>query len=129
VIVPERGGALLDDDVVRASAGAVLHVPVARCGNLAQTLRDLRDHGYWVYGMAGEGRESVFTCRWADRSALVMGNETEGLRPATAKACDLLVRIPLCRDMDSLNVSVAAGVALFQAGNALGVFKEIRGDA
>lgn len=114
VIVPARGGALIDDDVLRASAGAVFHVPVVMCGNVAQTLRELRDAGFWSYGLDAAGDQRVFDVDWADRCALVMGNETKGLRPGVQKACDAAVRIPLAKGMESLNVSVAAGVALFQ---------------
>lgn len=115
VILPERGGALIDDDVLRASAGAVFHVPVAMCGNVAQALRDLRDAGFWTYGLDAAGEQNVFEANWADRCAIVMGNETKGLRPGVQKACDVIVRIPLAKGMESLNVSVAAGIALFQA--------------
>ena len=114
VVLPERGGALIDDDVLRASAGAVFHVPVATCGNVAQALRDLRDAGFWSYGLDASGEQSVFATNWADRCAIVVGNETKGMRPGVQKACDVMVRIPLAKGMDSLNVSVAAGVTLYQ---------------
>jgi 23S rRNA (guanosine2251-2'-O)-methyltransferase len=121
VIVPARGGALIDEDVLRASAGAVFHIPVVMCGNVSQALRDLRDAGFWTYGLDAAGEQSVFDVKWADRCAIVMGNETKGLRSGVQKACDVVVRIPLATGMESLNVSVAAGVALFQvaAGHGL----------
>lgn len=115
VLLPQRGGALVDDTVVRASAGAVFHVPLVSCGNLKNGLRTLKDAGFWVYGLAGEGDIDVFSVPWADRAALVMGNEAKGLRPSVLKQCDALVRIPLEGGLDSLNVAVAAGIALFQA--------------
>ncbi|NIA15833.1 MAG: 23S rRNA (guanosine(2251)-2'-O)-methyltransferase RlmB [Nitrospiraceae bacterium] len=114
VLVPARGGALLDDDVTRASAGALFHVPIVKCGNLPQALRKCRDAGFWVYGLAGEGEMDVFAVDWPDRVVLVMGNETEGLRHGVAKTCDSLVRIPLAKGLRSLNVAVAAGISLFQ---------------
>lgn len=120
VLVPARGGALLDDDVTRASAGALFHMPIVKCGNLPQALRKCRDAGFWIYGMAGEGEMDVFAVDWPDRVVLIMGNETEGLRHGVTKACDSLVRIPLAEELDSLNVAVAAGISLFQiaAGRA-----------
>lgn len=121
VVTPSRGGALLDDDVVRASAGAVFHVPVALCGNVAQALRELRDAGFWCYGLAADGEQSVFEINWADRTALVMGNETKGIRPGVKKACDVLARIPIASGMESLNVAVAAGIALYQVSLRHGV--------
>lgn len=114
LLVPARGGALLDDAVMRASTGSLLHLPVVRCNNIAQTLRQLREEGFWIYGLAGDGAEDVFHIQWPDRAVLVAGNESEGLRPGVRKACDVLARISLANDVESLNVSVATAVALFQ---------------
>ncbi len=121
VLVPARGAALLDESVVRASAGTVFRVPIVNCPNMARALHTLRDAGFWVYGLDGSGEETVFDLPWADRSVLVLGNETGGLRPGVRKACDALVRIPLAGGLDSLNVAVAGGVALFQAAARLGL--------
>jgi 23S rRNA (guanosine2251-2'-O)-methyltransferase len=121
VLLTVRGGALLDEGVLRSSAGTVFHVPIVLCGNLAQTLRTLKEAGFWVYAMDAAGGQSVFTVSWADRSALVMGNETEGLRPGIRKVADARITIPLARQTDSLNVAVAAGVALFQVAAHHGV--------
>lgn len=118
VLLPSRGGALLDESVVRASAGAVFHVPVVLCGNLAQAIRAVQDAGFWVYGLDAKGSENVFRVDWPARCAVVVGNESEGLRPVVAKACDVLVRIPLSGGLDSLNAAVAASVALFQVAAA-----------
>ncbi|MFA6241461.1 MAG: 23S rRNA (guanosine(2251)-2'-O)-methyltransferase RlmB [Candidatus Hydrogenedentales bacterium] len=121
VILPERGGALMDDEVVRASAGAVFHIPVAVCGNVSQTLSTLKDCGFWVYALDGSGESDVFKVDWADRTALVLGNETSGIRPGVLKAADVRVRIPLAGGLDSLNVAVASGIALFQASTRSGL--------
>ena len=113
VVLVSRGGALLDDDVVRASAGAIFRVPVVQCGNLSNAIVTLKDAGFWVYGLDAGGTDNLFQMRWPERCAFVLGNETEGIRPGLRKCCDALVRIPLANEMDSLNVAVAAGVALF----------------
>ena len=114
VLLPVRGGALMSEDVVRASAGAALRVPVVHCPNMARALRTLKDADFWVYGLDAAGDTDVFGLSWASRTVLVVGNETEGLRPVIRKRCDAMVRIPLASRLDSLNVSVAAGIALFQ---------------
>ncbi len=113
VVLVSRGGALLDDDVVRASAGAIFRVPVVQCGNLGTAIGTLKEAGFWVYGLDAAGSDNLFEMRWPERCAFVLGNETEGIRPGLRKNCDALVRIPLANEMDSLNVAVAAGVALF----------------
>jgi len=115
VVLPVRGGALLDDDVVRASAGTVFRVPVVACKNLAQTLRGIKDAGFWVYGLEAQGEGTVFDMDWPDRCVLVLGNESSGIRHGVRKACDAFVQIPLAHGVESLNVAVAAGVGLFQA--------------
>lgn len=114
VLAPARGGALVDDTVVRASAGTVSRVPLVACGNLPQTLRRLREAGFWVYGLDARGEQDVFQVDWPERVALVVGNETSGMRPGVAKACDAKVRIPLAGGVESLNAAVAASVVLFQ---------------
>lgn len=121
VILTARGGALMDDEVLRASAGAVFHVPIAIAGNAAQTIRNLKEHGFWTYALDPKARESVFTIQWADRCALVLGNETKGLRSTVHNACDASLRIPLAREFDSLNVAVAGAIALYQAAESHGL--------
>lgn len=114
VLLSARGGALLDDHVLRSSAGAAFHLAIVSCGNVAQSLRHLRDHGFWIYGLDAGGAESVFGLAWAARSALVVGNETSGIRHGVAKECDAMVRIPLAGGLESLNAAVAGSIALFQ---------------
>ncbi len=114
VLLPERGAALVDDTVLRASAGAAYHVPIVPCKNLGRALRALKDADFWVYGLDASADTDVFSIPWASRCALVLGNENQGLRQNTRKDCDMLAGIPLANGLDSLNVSVAAGIALFQ---------------
>lgn len=118
LIAPMRGGALLDDDVVRASAGLVMRLPMVACANLTQALRDLRAADFWSFSLEAGAPQSVFTKDWPARVVLVAGNETDGVRPVTRKACDDAVSIPLAAGVDSLNVAVATGIALFQVVHA-----------
>lgn len=119
ILVPTRGSALLDDEVVRSSAGTAFHLPVIQCANLSQTLRTLKDCGFWIYGLEAQGATSVFEADWPPRLVFVLGNETKGIRPGVRKNCDAFVGIPLAHGLDSLNVSIAAGIALFQAAHAI----------
>lgn len=114
VIITSRAGALVDDSLLRASAGAVLRLPVVVAGNLSQTLRKLKDEGFWVYGLDAAGEEDLFSVSWPERVALVVGNETSGMRAGVRKQCDALVSIPLENELDSLNAAMAAALALFQ---------------
>lgn len=118
VIVSDRASALLDDSVLRTSAGTVLRLPVCKQANLPTALRALKDHGFWVYGLSAGVSESVFEMQWPQRVVLVVGNETDGLRPGVEKVCDGFVGIPLQNGLDSLNAAVSASVALFQVSAA-----------
>lgn len=114
IMLTARKGALIDDSVVRASTGTVFNVPILMENNLANTLKKLKEAGFWVYGLDAAGTASVFDIDWPKRTALILGNETKGMRPNIVKQCDELVSIPLENNLDSLNVAVAAGIALFQ---------------
>jgi 23S rRNA (guanosine2251-2'-O)-methyltransferase len=114
VLLPARGSALLDDTVVRASAGALFHLAVMTTPNLAQALRKFKERDFWIFGLDAKGEENVFTFDWPDRTVLVVGNETKGISAGVRKECDALASIPLAGSLDSLNVAMAAGIALFQ---------------
>lgn len=100
--------------VRRASAGAADRVPFIAATNLARTLRALKDLGVWLVGLAGEGEQSFYAVDLKGPIALVIGSEGEGLRRLTREQCDYLARIPMRGAVDSLNVSVATGIALFE---------------
>jgi len=115
VIVPKDRAVGITPVVRRASAGAVDRVPLIEVTNLARALRDMKDAGVWLTGLAGEAEASLYDVDLKGKTALVMGGEGEGMRRLTREACDHLARIPMPGSMESLNVSVATGVALFEA--------------
>jgi 23S rRNA (guanosine2251-2'-O)-methyltransferase len=115
VVIPKDKSAPVNATVRKTSSGAADRVPIVRVTNLARTLRALRDLGVWVYGLAGEAEAPIYGIDLRGNVALVVGSEGEGLRRLTREHCDGLVRIPMPGEMESLNVSVAAGVCLFEA--------------
>lgn len=115
VIVPRDRSARLTPAVERAAAGAAALIPLAAVTNLARTLEWLQQHGSWVVGAAGDGDESLYGVDLTGPLVLVAGGEGSGLRARTRKLCDRLVSIPLAPGVESLNVSVATGVCLFEA--------------
>ncbi|TAN06459.1 MAG: 23S rRNA (guanosine(2251)-2'-O)-methyltransferase RlmB [Rhodanobacteraceae bacterium] len=115
VVVPKDRAVGITPVVRRASAGAVDRVPLIEVANLARALRELKDAGVWLTGLAGEAETPLYDVDLAGKTALVMGGEGEGMRRLTREACDRLVRIPMPGRMESLNVSVATGIALFEA--------------
>ena len=115
VLLPERHSAGLSEVVARASAGALEHVPVARVGNLVQALQALKERGVWVVGYDAAGTERWDAVDLTKPVALVLGGEGRGMRRLVREHCDHLVSIPHFGHVTSLNVSVAAGVALYEA--------------
>ena len=115
VIAPKDKAAGLNDVAVKTACGAAETVPYVMVTNLARTLRELKEREIWVVGTAGEASESLYAADWPQATAWVMGAEGEGMRRLTRETCDQLVNIPMHGSVDSLNVSVAAGVCLFEA--------------
>ena len=114
VVIPERRAAGLTDTVERASAGALAHLPVARVKNLVRAMEDMKEAGYWLIGLDERAEKKYTEADFSGQVGIVLGGEGEGLHELTRKRCDFLVSIPTCGPVRSLNVSVAAGVVLFE---------------
>ena len=123
VVVPKDRSVALTDTVRRIACGAADQVPLFQVTNLARTIDQLRKQGIWVVGASGQASQSIFNSTLTGPLALVMGSEGSGLRRLTAEKCDLLVRIPMTDRVESLNVSVAAGICLFEAVRQRGFLK------
>ncbi|HEV2682300.1 MAG TPA: 23S rRNA (guanosine(2251)-2'-O)-methyltransferase RlmB [Rhodanobacter sp.] len=121
VIVPKDRAVGLTPVVRRASAGGADRVPLIAVTNLARTLRELKDAGVWITGLAGDTETSVYGVDLKGPVAIVLGSEGEGLRRLTRELCDFVAKIPMPGTMESLNVSVATGVVLFEALRQRGV--------
>ena len=114
VIIPERRAAGVTDVVAKAAAGALEHLPVVRVTNINRALEELKHYGFWIYGLEERATEDYDHAEYAAPAAFVLGGEGKGLHEQVRKHCDALVRIPTAGAISSLNVSVAAGVALFE---------------
>ncbi len=114
VVIPRDRSASLTPTAQKASAGASERVSVVAVTNLVRSLRRLQELGYWLTGLAGDAGESLYDVDLTGPLVLVLGAEGEGLRRLTRETCDRLVRIPMQGQADSLNVSVATGVCLFE---------------
>ena len=115
VIVPKDRAVGLTPVVRRASAGGADRVPLIAVTNLARTLRELKDAGVWITGLDGDTETSIYAVDFNGPVALVLGGEGEGMRRLTRELCDYVAKIPMPGAMESLNVSVATGVVLFEA--------------
>jgi 23S rRNA (guanosine2251-2'-O)-methyltransferase len=114
VVIPERRAVGLTDVVAKAASGALEYLPVVRATNINPPLDELKRLGYWIYGLDERGAEDYDAIDYHAPTALVFGGEGKGLHEQVRKHCDVLVRIPMEGRIPSLNVSVAAGIVLFQ---------------
>ncbi|MBO8129346.1 MAG: 23S rRNA (guanosine(2251)-2'-O)-methyltransferase RlmB [Peptococcaceae bacterium] len=115
VVIPSRRAASLTETVAKASAGAVEYLPVARVTNMARTLRGLKEKGFWIVGAEADGSQLYWNIDLKGPLVLVVGGEDTGLGQTVRKECDVLVRIPMAGKVNSLNVSVAAGLLIYEA--------------
>ena len=114
IVIPERRAVGLTDVVAKAAAGALEYLPVVRAVNINRTLEKLKELGYWIYGLDERGTQDYDSAEYNAPTALVFGGEGKGLHELVRKHCDVMVRIPMEGHIPSLNVSVAAGIVLFE---------------
>ena len=115
VLIPKRRSCPLSSTVAKTSAGAVEYVPVARIGNVAQTLRSLKEKGYWVAGADMDGTVDYYDANFTGPLVLVVGSEGHGIGRLTKELCDFLVRLPMLGKINSLNASVAGSILMYEA--------------
>ena len=113
VVIPERRAAGMTETVAKAAAGALEHLPVVRVGNLNRALDQIKKQGFAIYGVDERGPVDYDQAQYASPAALVLGGEGKGLHEMVRKRCDSVLRIPMAGKISSLNVSVAAGIVLF----------------
>jgi len=114
LLLPQRRAVQATATVVKASSGAALHFPLVRIGNVASTVGQFKARGFWSIGLDMEGQDSIDSVPTDQPILMVVGGENRGLRPVVRKACDLVVGLPMPGRVASLNLSVAAGVLIYQ---------------
>jgi 23S rRNA (guanosine2251-2'-O)-methyltransferase len=114
VFLPQHRSAGLSATVVKASAGAASHIKVARITNIAQLIESLKEKGYWITGLDAASDQSIWEMDLTAPIALILGNEGSGLHRLVKQKCDFLASLPICGNVSSYNVSVAAGIALYE---------------
>lgn len=115
IVVPAHGSAIVTPAVARSSAGAIEHLPIAVVTNLARYLEEIKSAELWVYGAVGGAKASMWETDLSGAVVLAFGSEGKGLRPLVRRTCDVLVSIPSAGKVESLNVSVAAALLLYEA--------------
>lgn len=114
VLIPEHNQAPITGTVIKTSAGMVFRVPIIKIGNVNQTLRTLKEKGYWIYGLAGDGAQSLSKTTFDTSTVFVVGNEGDGIREKTLELCDFKLSIPIDPRCESLNAATATAVVLYE---------------
>lgn len=115
VVIPKRRSVGLTPVVAKASAGAVEYMPVVRVANIPTALKELQEKGVWVYGTAADGEKELYEADLKGPTAIVIGNEGEGMGRLVRQTCDVLVRVPMKGRISSLNASATAAILLYEA--------------
>lgn len=115
VLIPKRRSCPLSATVAKTSAGAVEYVPVARIGNIAQTIKELKKLGFWVVGADMDGDKKYYEADLTGALVLIIGNEGKGISRLTREQCDFLVQIPMAGKINSLNASVAGSILMYES--------------
>ena len=113
ILIPERRSASVNETVIRVSSGSAQYVYISYVVNLANELENFKKHGFWIYGADMNGSNS-YTSDFSKKSVIVMGSEGTGIRPLVKSKCDFMVSIPMYGHIDSLNVSVSAGIMMYE---------------
>jgi 23S rRNA (guanosine2251-2'-O)-methyltransferase len=114
IIIPQDRSVSVTPTVIKVSSGAAQHLPVARVVNIARTIDYLKDRGFWIFGSDAHGQSDFAGLDYSGKVCLVMGSEGKGIRPLVRKKCDYIISLKMPGSFDSLNVSVAAGIMVYE---------------
>jgi len=114
VIVNKDGSSPINEYVFKTSVGAILNLNIFYVTNLSRSINTLKDIGFWVLGLDGHGEGSIFSEKFSSKTAVVLGSEGSGIRKLVKENCDHLIKIPISNKVESLNISVAAGIIMYE---------------
>jgi len=114
VIINKDGSSPINEYVFKTSVGAILNLNIFYVTNLSRSINTLKDIGFWVLGLDGHGEGSIFSEKFSSKTAVVLGSEGSGIRKLVKENCDHLIKIPISMKVESLNISVAAGIIMYE---------------
>ena len=114
VIINKDGSSPINEYVFKTSVGAILNLNIFYVTNLSRSINTLKDIGFWVLGLDGNGEGSIFSEKFSSKTAVVLGSEGSGIRKLVKENCDHLIKIPISNKVESLNISVAAGIIMYE---------------
>ncbi len=114
IIINKDGSSPINEYVFKTSVGAILNLNIFYVTNLSRSINTLKDIGFWVLGLDGHGEGSIFSEKFSSKTAVVLGSEGSGIRKLVKENCDHLIKIPISMKVESLNISVAAGIIMYE---------------
>lgn len=114
IIIPQGGNVQITDDAIKASAGALLKIPVIRVIHLKDAIYQLKSYDFSILAATEKAQKSIYEANFKKPMALILGNEEKGIQPSLLKLCDEILKIPIIGNIDSLNVSVSAGIIIYE---------------
>ncbi len=114
IIINKDGSSPINEYVFKTSVGAILNLNIFYVTNLSRSINTLKDIGFWVLGLDGHGEGSIFSEKFSSKTAVVLGSEGSGIRKLVKENCDHLIKIPISKKVESLNISVAAGIIMYE---------------
>ena len=114
VIINKDGSSPINEYVFKTSVGAILNLNIFYVTNLSRSINTLKDIGFWILGLDGHGEGSIFSEKFSSKTAVVLGSEGSGIRKLVKENCDHLIKIPISNNVESLNISVAAGIIMYE---------------
>ena len=114
VIINKDGSSPINEYVFKTSVGAILNLNIFYVTNLSRSINTLKDIGFWILGLDGHGEGSIFSEKFSSKTAVVLGSEGSGIRKLVKENCDHLIKIPISNKIESLNISVAAGIIMYE---------------
>lgn len=114
ILIPEHNQAPITETVVKVSVGMAFKIPLVQIGNVNNAVRDLKDKGFWIYGLDGESKQSIINEVFAEPTVFIMGNEANGIRAKTRDLCDIMLSIPMHPRCESMNVASSASIAMYE---------------
>lgn len=114
ILIPQHNQAQISGTVIKVSAGMAFRIPLIQIGNVNHTIRDLKERGFWIYGMEGGSEKNIADEPFNTPTVFILGNEAKGVREKTKELCDILLSIPMNQKCESLNVAASTAVVLYE---------------
>jgi 23S rRNA (guanosine2251-2'-O)-methyltransferase len=120
ILIPEHNQVQINAGIIKVSAGMAFHVPLVSIPNVNNAVKDLKERGFWIYGLDMDGEKYIYEEDFSEPTAIIIGSEGDGLRLKTKEACDMILKIPMMENCESLNAAISTAITLYERQRQLG---------